>query len=235
VFEEITGAGIHQFHQGDPPAGGGCEFSGNLFRKPRKMTTRPDSSGRTPYYVDIIAWGQGNNRIYNNVFYGEGKRGGISLNSAGNHVYHNTFLGSAYGVEFHVGKTGNRVINNIFQDAPRSLFIWPAKALPQTLDYNLCYNASGPLRWERSGVAYQTFVAYQQAAGEAHSRYADPGLVGAADARLRAGSPAIDAGVTLSEVPADFDGVTRPQGPACDIGAYEYKRAATPAAPVRPK
>jgi len=235
VFEEIGGAGIHQFHQGDPPAGGGCEFSGNVFRKPRKMTMRPGSSGRNPYYVDIIAWGQGSNRIYNNVFYGEGKRGGISLNSTGNHVYHNTFLGSANGIEFHAGKTGNQVINNIFQDAARSFLVWPTKALPQTLDCNLYYNASGSPRWERSGVAYRTFSAYQQAAGEAHSRQTDPGLVGAADARLRAGSPAIDAGVTLSEVSADFDGVARPQGAACDIGAYEYKGAASPAVPVRPK
>ena len=235
VFEEIAGAGIHQFHQGDPPAGGGCEFSGNVFRKPRKMTMPPGSSGRNPYYVDIIAWGQGSNRICNNVFYGDGKRGGISLNSTGNHVYHNTFLGCAYAIEFHAGKTGNRVINNIFQDAARSFLVWPTKALAQTLDYNLYSNASGPPRWERSGVAYRTFSAYQQAAGETHSRQTDPGLVGAADARLRAGSPAIDAGVTLTEVSTDFDGVTRPQGAACDIGAYEYKGAASPAVPVRPK
>ena len=80
-------------------------------------------------------------------------------------------------------------------------------------------------------MAYQTFVAYQQAAGEAHSLYADPRLAGAADAHLRPGSPAIDAGVTLSKVSADFDGVTRPQGVACDIGAYEYKHATTPAKP----
>src|SRR5439155_1154222 len=34
---------------------------------------------------------------------------------------------------------------------------------------------------------------------------------------LQAGSPAIDAGITLSQVPVDFDSITRPQGKAYDI------------------
>jgi hypothetical protein len=43
---------------------------------------------------------------------------------------------------------------------------------------------------------------------------------------LSAGSPAIDAGVTLTEVSTDREGTARPQGKAYDIGAYE--RAAGP-------
>jgi hypothetical protein len=43
----------------------------------------------------------------------------------------------------------------------------------------------------------------------------------ASDWHLQSGSPAIDAGVTLSIVPDDYDGVTRPQGAAYDMGAYE--------------
>jgi hypothetical protein len=39
---------------------------------------------------------------------------------------------------------------------------------------------------------------------------------------LLPGSPAIDAG-TVTCVPADQRGVTRPQGAACEIGAYEYE------------
>jgi len=42
------------------------------------------------------------------------------------------------------------------------------------------------------------------------------------DFHLQAKSPAIDAGVTISGLATDFDGVTRPQGSAFDIGAYEY-------------
>jgi CSLREA domain-containing protein len=38
---------------------------------------------------------------------------------------------------------------------------------------------------------------------------------------LAAGSPAVDAGTNPGCPPADQRGVTRPQGPACDIGAFE--------------
>jgi len=221
TFEEISGAAIHQYNQ-KQPAGGGCEFSSNVFRKPRPMTVRSAPAGGA-YYLEIIAWGEGDNRIFNNVFLGEGKRGGVSLNSIDNRVYNNTFVGSMYAVSFYKGKPGNRVVNNVVQDAVRSLVVWPADAGPQTLDYNLYFNASAPPRWEYNGAAYKTFADYQESAGEVHSLYADPKLTGPADVRLRPGSPAIDAGSTLKEVPADFDGSVRPQGAACDIGAYEYK------------
>jgi hypothetical protein len=51
----------------------------------------------------------------------------------------------------------------------------------------------------------------------------DPVLVEAPlDFRLRAGSPAIDAGQALAGVRVDFDGRPRPQGARHDIGAYEH-------------
>ena len=40
--------------------------------------------------------------------------------------------------------------------------------------------------------------------------------------QLQAGSPAIDAGVSLSLVSTDILGITRPQGLAYDLGAYEF-------------
>jgi hypothetical protein len=53
---------------------------------------------------------------------------------------------------------------------------------------------------------------------------ADPMFVNAnaGDFHLKAGSPAVNVGVTLAEVAADIDGVVRPQGNAYDIGAYEF-------------
>ena len=52
----------------------------------------------------------------------------------------------------------------------------------------------------------------------------DPKLVNAPafNLQLLAGSPAIDGGVTLSYVTNDFLGVSRPQGSAYDIGAFEF-------------
>jgi hypothetical protein len=41
--------------------------------------------------------------------------------------------------------------------------------------------------------------------------------------RILSNSPAIDKGLTLSNVTDDFDSISRPQGSAYDIGAFEYK------------
>jgi len=49
----------------------------------------------------------------------------------------------------------------------------------------------------------------------------DPRLEGEENARLRAGSPAIDSGLPLAEVTHDADGVPRPRGAGHDLGAYE--------------
>lgn len=46
------------------------------------------------------------------------------------------------------------------------------------------------------------------------------------DFRLQNGSPAKDAGLTISSFSYDKDSISRPQGSAWDIGAYEYAEAA---------
>ena len=50
-------------------------------------------------------------------------------------------------------------------------------------------------------------------------RLANPSLF---DFHLLLGSPAIDAGLSFTYVPNDFDGVSRPQGAGWDIGAFEF-------------
>jgi len=47
-------------------------------------------------------------------------------------------------------------------------------------------------------------------------------VVSLTDFRLKAGAPCIDTGLTLPEASIDFLGVSRPQGAAYDIGAYEF-------------
>jgi len=49
---------------------------------------------------------------------------------------------------------------------------------------------------------------------------------------LTAQSPAIDAGVSLTETKIDFTGTPRPQGRAPDIGAYEYRADGDSRAPA---
>ena len=61
-----------------------------------------------------------------------------------------------------------------------------------------------------------------------HSLFADPLLDEENHYKPRAGSPAFDSGEKLMEVKVDFAGVTRPQGAAYDIGAYEGRSDKTP-------
>jgi hypothetical protein len=51
------------------------------------------------------------------------------------------------------------------------------------------------------------------------------------DFHLQAGSPAIDAGLTISQIVNDCDGTLRLQGARYDIGAYEYTSSPIPMTP----
>jgi hypothetical protein len=174
IFEEIAGAAIHLY-----PKGGHTDVYGNVFRKPRKMA----NGG---YYGEIVAWGDGGHKIYNNVFLGGGVRYGISANSNGNEIYHNTFVGCPRAIYLHQGKRGNRVQNNVLVEG----------------------------KIEDQGVVSVI----------SNNLKADPKFRNAAagDFRLRPGSPAIDAGIRIPVVRADFAGTPRPQGNAPDLGAFEF-------------
>jgi hypothetical protein len=63
-------------------------------------------------------------------------------------------------------------------------------------------------------------------------KFADPA---AFDFHLRSDSPAIDAGIALSGVGADYDGRVRPRGGRVDIGAYEYADSSSRTARFRAK
>jgi hypothetical protein len=218
VFEEIAGAAVHLYGKPETRAGG-AEVSGNIFRNPRAMTTR----SKDKYYLDVLLWARNDNRVFNNVFYGDGKRSGISM-SGGNFIVNNTFVGCPTSLSFH-HEQGNQIANNIFLDCGTTFLDWPAELKSQTLEHNLYFASSRKPRWEHAGASYATFEEYQKASGEVGSRYVDPALEGPADARPKAGSPAIDAGVVRKGVTLDILGTPRPQGNAPDIGAYEARAA----------
>ncbi len=62
-----------------------------------------------------------------------------------------------------------------------------------------------------------------------HDIWTDPRFaeVGEYDFHLQEGSPAIDAGDSVTFATADYDGIIRPQGDGVDLGAYEYVRFAS--------
>jgi parallel beta-helix repeat protein len=80
----------------------------------------------------------------------------------------------------------------------------------------------------KNNIVYQNSPATANAGSQsvlANNLSANPKFVNpaAGDFSLQPASPAIDAGATLTEVTHDFNGVSRPQGSAYDIGAYEFK------------
>jgi uncharacterized protein YjdB len=114
------------------------------------------------------------------------------------------------------GGTTNLVIaNNVFYQPPTA-GIWFDASDGGTWAGALVENNLSTNAISTPSVSGVTFVGNIQ--------NTDPLLLNAAgfDFHLLTGSPAIDAGMTLLNVPNDFDGVTRPQGAGYDIGAYEF-------------
>jgi hypothetical protein len=148
--------------------------------------------------VGILA-GNGNTnntgiQIFNNILYKCGLKedGGIR-------AFNRTF--------------GMKILNNtIYVSNASSFAIW------------IDSTSSGPI--VRNNLSWKSGHYYNKSATTISSNNLfntiDPSFVNAAemDFHLRSGSPAVDAGVSISTVTTDFDGKTR-GNPPC-IGAYEY-------------
>lgn len=183
--------------------------------------------------------GVDNSLIANNLLYNN-HASGISLyaidgahGSSNNMVYNNTIV-MAPDSRFVInipddggGKdppAGNVIKNNILYTPDSnhgSVLIANTAVEGFASDYNIvvnCFSADND-----SSVI--TLAKWQASGYDLHSIIATPSqlFVNPAnnDFQLRQGSPAIDAGTTLSAVPADIIGVKRPQGAGYDIGCYE--------------
>ncbi len=169
--------------------------------------------------------------IRNNVLDGN-HASGISLYridggapSTGNLIINNTVHMAAdarSAVNIQDGSAGNTLRNNILLDPSpgRGAIDACASCLVGLVsDHNAVVGrfivdgaALGLDQWRaRTGNDASSFVAT-----------ADALFAGAGDLTLRAGAPAIDAGVASDAPATDLAGTQRPQGAAVDIGAYEY-------------
>jgi hypothetical protein len=176
--------------------------------------------------------------LRNNLIY-DTHASGISLYqidggapSTGNKVLNNTVLGasdSRWALNIKDGSTGNTVRNNI---------LWTAHSYRGSIDISA--DSVPGLSSDRNvtldrftiddGSTVLTLAEWQAATGQDGSSlvagpaelFTDPG---ADDYHLSSTSPARDAGEARAEVPYDLDGTPRPQGPAFDIGAYEFVEA----------
>ncbi|MDX1437067.1 MAG: right-handed parallel beta-helix repeat-containing protein [Anaerolineales bacterium] len=121
--------------------------------------------------------------------------------------------------------TGNQVFNNILY----SYHSWRGSisiAGPGLAGFESDYNIVVDRFSDDAGNSNMSLAAWQALGYDQHSFLAHPDdlFVNAAagDFRLKPGSPAIDAGTSLGDVPTDLAGSPRPGGAGFDIGAYEF-------------
>ena len=132
--------------------------------------------------------------MHDNLVYNNGGRG-LWMISGGN-AYNNTIYGTVPGF----GQDG-LCVDNVFSGA--------------TVMNNICFeNARNIIKCRDNPCI------------TAANLFTDPSFVDApnADFRLRAGSAAIDAGVPITGLITDMQGIARPQDFAVTIGAYEYNK-----------
>jgi hypothetical protein len=156
-----------------------------------------------------------NNIIRNNRIYGNGFNGGtggsgniIITHGSNNQVYNNLIYGNATGIQVGTSCINCKVHNNtIYNNNGNAV---DADGTDTIVQNNIAYaNRGGIVNYNNATIT--------------NNLTTDPSFtnVDAMDFRLKATSPAIDAGLTLDSVLMDFSGVKRPQGPHYDIGAYE--------------
>ncbi len=168
-----------------------------------------------------------NNLLYNN------HASGISLYktdgavcSHDDRILSNTIVNAADGRwAVNIGGSGctnNKVFNNIlytYHDYRGSITTAAAGLSGFQSDYNVVMNRFST----DTGDSILTLGTWRGMGFDFHSKIASPSqlFAGSGDYRLKDGSPAIDAGTTLSDVTRDLDGNDRPIGAKFDIGAYE--------------
>lgn len=151
-----------------------------------------------------VGWGD-NTLVYNNLIYGNGGgtagTGGIWVqygSPTGSKFYNNTVYGNTgYGIRLE------------------------AASNTTTLQNNISYNNTGA---EISNAGSGTIASNNLCDSAISGLCAggNPLFVSTSNFHLQTGSPAIGAAATIGTFSTDYDGVSRPQGSAWDIGAYEY-------------
>jgi hypothetical protein len=193
-------------------------FDGNLFHDIGR------TDGQTLLHFDHGIYSHAQSMtIINNVFYNMNRGFSIQIADGASNwlVANNTFaFGNANGeagqIMFWNNNSNITVRNNIFYNPNISAITrYTATISGSPFDHNLIYGVSTII----SDVTGFTVGINQIGA--------NPLFVNAStapyDFHEQTGGAGIDAGVNLSAVPFDFDGVTRPQGLSTDVGAYEYQ------------
>lgn len=184
-------------------------------------------------------------RIQNNIIYGNGKHGIVlyqidaAAGSTGNVIVNNTIVqpnSSGAAIQLVSGSANNTVYNNVLIGGSLGSFNISNDSKPGFVsDYNAVVDH---FENDDTGATY-TLSSWRTAmAQDAHSFVSNATALfvnpGSNDYHLKSGSPAINAGTSMSKLPpaTDFDGNARPQGGAYDVGAYEFGAAADTTPPT---
>jgi parallel beta-helix repeat protein len=171
------------------------------------------------YGVHIYEGGGGinNNRIIGNRIFNNGSSSGDStglvLSSGdGNIAYNNVIYNNRAGIGISRA-TNTKVYNNTVYNNPGGYAGIEIYQSSGTIVRNNIVSVPGTIRDQGINTTLSNNLT------------TDPKYVNSSanDFHLQSTSPAINAGITLTEVPIDFDGNPRPQGVGSDIGAYEYQ------------
>lgn len=193
------------------------------------------AAGIHAYHVNSSSDGSiiRNNRVHDITRTGNGSQvWGILVVGSGNRVYNNLIYNINAGdvnsgnAGIAVSRSDNEIYNNTIVNNRSGGIALDENASNTEVRNNIVYGSGG-----------SDFVNRGANTGESNNLFGvDPQFVGASanNFQLRPSSPAIDAGTRLSLVISDFSAITRPQGSAYDIGAYEFgaQRAAEPRAPA---
>ena len=190
-----------------PPFGLNCYIVGNVVRNIHEFGANTGTSAYSTCGIRVL--GLTNRYVINNTIYDVDN--GINTGTSLPHYLYNNIISNASG-------------NHIFIENPTT---WELKNC-------LVYQNGGPVRINIGGSVYtlpQLKSAFSKVQG---CLTADPLFVNAAggDFHLQATSPAVDAGIEASvyatfqslyglSIAVDFAKTVRPQGAACEIGAYE--------------
>jgi parallel beta-helix repeat protein len=229
------GAGIHM--NGDESLGGDGVISNALVSGNRVYGNAANLGSGFGGGSGINMDGVQDSRIENNLLF-DNHASGISLyhidgaaGSRGNVIVNNTIHQAAnarWALNIQDSSTDNAVLNNvILTEHP---FRGAIDISPDSRPgFKSDYNAVASRFTTNGGNSILTLAQWQSATGQdAHSFVATPAELfenwSAGDYRLRAGSPAINAGTDAEAPPVDINGVPRPDG-AVDIGAFEVAAA----------
>jgi len=161
-----------------------------------------------------------NNRIHDNARVG--RRGsGIIVGGPGHLVYNNLVWNNANGIDvMYSGARDIKVFNNtISHNRGAGIAVYNA---PDVRILNNIVSQNGGQAIE--DIEGNTGLVVSHNLTDPDPRFVNPSVF---DFRLQSTSPAIDAGLSLSEVPADIESIPRPQGAGYDLGAYEFRVGGT--------